>query len=251
MGGQGVGAPARIIPARAGFTTRPARRPTSQRDHPRTRGVYASLPSVSPGAGGSSPHARGLRTARTTSGKAGTDHPRTRGVYPDEIIIFATPQGSSPHARGLQAAAAHRGDDVRIIPARAGFTPTHAWPSRSSRDHPRTRGVYDTNLRPFAAELGSSPHARGLRQVGQEGPARCGIIPARAGFTAEPYAQGYAQQDHPRTRGVYGVVPGGQCAECGSSPHARGLPAPRFPVGPSRGIIPARAGFTLRRPKNT
>ena len=53
--------PARIIPARAGFTRGP-RTPTSGRsDHPRSRGVYhvsLSLPSLFPG---SSPLARGLQ----------------------------------------------------------------------------------------------------------------------------------------------------------------------------------------------
>ena len=49
-----------IIPARAGFT--PGSPPTvcARRDHPRSRGVYWGGPTVSRGAAGSSPLARGL-----------------------------------------------------------------------------------------------------------------------------------------------------------------------------------------------
>ena len=54
------GAPARIIPARAGFTRPPRRRGGRRWDHPRSRGVY--LPSLGQydSSPGSSPLARGL-----------------------------------------------------------------------------------------------------------------------------------------------------------------------------------------------
>ena len=61
VGGQGVGAPARIIPAHAGFTCcSPGWRP-GRTDHPRTRGVYVARRLARELAGGSSPHTRGLR----------------------------------------------------------------------------------------------------------------------------------------------------------------------------------------------
>ena len=82
-------------------------------------------------------------TARViaTAGFRG-DHPRTRGVYLDDATELIDAEGSSPHTRGLQAAAAHRGDDVRIIPARAGFTGGGLVGHLVGQDHPRTRGVY-------------------------------------------------------------------------------------------------------------
>ena len=51
--------------------------------------------------------------------------------------------------------------------------------------------------------LGSSPHARGLRDkvLSDVDPNR--IIPARAGFTCAPIYANYMRWDHPRTRGVY------------------------------------------------
>ena len=50
--------------------------------------------------------------------------------------------------------------------------------------------------------------------------------------------------DHPRSRGVYTVGLGSGEWGCGSSPLARGLPQPGGHLRDSRGIIPARAGFT-------
>mgnify|MGYP001643505498 CR=1 FL=1 len=51
----------RIIPARAGFTTRSLCRRSATRDHPRSRGVYHRLHDELHAALGSSPLARGLR----------------------------------------------------------------------------------------------------------------------------------------------------------------------------------------------
>ena len=110
-----------IIPARAGFTPsgRPRQRP--RRDHPRSRGVYATLfPTPTPVLG-SSPLARGLllhgiprqgirgiipARAGFTPGPAeptgrSPDHPRSRGVYCVTRFKPKLPNGSSPLARGL------------------------------------------------------------------------------------------------------------------------------------------------------
>ena len=50
--------------------------------------------------------------------------------------------------------------------------------------------------------------------------------------------------DHPRSRGVYGLVGGGDESAAGSSPLARGLPGVDEVMTRRDGIIPARAGFT-------
>ena len=73
----------------------------------------------------------------------------------------------------------------RIIPARAGFTRIGLLHMLSRRDHPRSRGVYLTCGYEATAYQGSSPLARGLRLLELDR-LRCeGIIPARAGFTAD------------------------------------------------------------------
>mgnify|MGYP000020939834 CR=1 FL=1 len=56
---------ARIIPARAGFTTFRMTIPPGKEDHPRSRGVYRAGPKTASGSPGSSPLARGLRHAIT------------------------------------------------------------------------------------------------------------------------------------------------------------------------------------------
>ena len=91
----------RIIPARAGFTDNPSAGNRCATDHPRSRGVYRSPISTLLRRRGSSPLARGLRSAmirdilntRIIPARAGftavnvlsvvspADHPRSRGVY--------------------------------------------------------------------------------------------------------------------------------------------------------------------------
>ena len=94
---------------------------------------------------------------------------------------------------------------------------------------------------------GSSPLARGLRDILSRLVSRPGIIPARAGFTSYSERPRARYGDHPRSRGVYRARSGTSSPVKGSSPLARGLPAPSaIWTAPTR-IIPARAGFTSAR----
>ena len=237
-----------IIPARAGFTAACSPRDAVRRDHPRSRGVYGPVQAHQGVGDGSSPLARGLRAevgrlraadriiparAGFTSGRlpqeaAGQDHPRSRGVYHQRPRHRHAPLGSSPLARGL------RGGLGRHV--------------SGSPDHPRSRGVYGPSSRNRRRRGGSSPLARGLllrpEGVGLQG----GIIPARAGFTGGAGARPGLAPDHPRSRGVYGIVSQSSSVEVGSSPLARGLRADAFARRALCGIIPARAGFTRRGP---
>ena len=111
-----------IIPARAGFTHDEHRRARLRSDHPRSRGVYLYLSKQLVSCVGSSPLARGLRADQDEGGRARPDHPRSRGVYVARNFGKASCQGSSPLARGLLHAQREQGAQVRIIPARAGFT---------------------------------------------------------------------------------------------------------------------------------
>ena len=233
-------------------------------DHPRSRGVYGEVRLRRLDGRGSSPLARGLRLAelrkisdeRIIPARAGFtedvpggvwgdwDHPRSRGVYETPRLSATSLTGSSPLARGLLIAKRQTRESDGIIPARAGFTPTSPSGRRQSRDHPRSRGVYLPLPRGRLMFGGSSPLARGLplANYGQE---LCpGIIPARAGFTLpRPPPQPWSR-DHPRSRGVYAVLPAGVQTGNGSSPLARGLLCNAARVGVESGIIPARAGFT-------
>ena len=97
---------------------------------------------------------------------------------------------------------------------------------------------------PRASALGSSPLARGLPGVRAAGSVPVGIIPAHAGFTPPSTATTVPCRDHPRSRGVYMNLPNRVWATSGSSPLARGLPAPTLRTATAIRIIPASAGFT-------
>ena len=91
---------------------------------------------------------------------------------------------------------------------------------------------------------GSSPLARGLRFPESLTLTRGGIIPARAGFTRPWRRCRSCWPDHPRSRGVYPFLSPYAYPSDGSSPLARGLPAPTPVTQVFARIIPARAGFT-------
>ena len=234
----------RIIPARAGFTSRTNTRATISADHPRSRGVY-ELPRLAfDHNNGSSPLARGLPAPENGTAKTGMDHPRSRGVYGQVGVVDSRAQGSSPLARGLPSRARSATRRCRIIPARAGFTGHHGAGSAPRKDHPRSRGVYAVSPVSWAAWTGSSPLARGLHPGARLPGAPQGIIPARAGFTSLSFLSRVPASDHPRSRGVYPAASPRGRPRPGSSPLARGL---LNPVGLTTNyfrIIPARAGFT-------
>ena len=152
----------RIIPARAGFTPpRESTLPTFT-DHPRSRGVYSRGTSKRLSRRGSSPLARGLPPATSTTNSTcriiparagftlrtwnflvrGGDHPRSRGVYSTWQMNLSRSGGSSPLARGLRVVVLLDEPYWGIIPARAGFTFLRVVISVSLLDHPRSRGVY-------------------------------------------------------------------------------------------------------------
>ena len=120
--------------------------------------------------------------------------------------------------------------------------------ARTPGDHPRSRGVYFFATRMVSPRLGSSPLARGLLFGEPRSRVSRRIIPARAGFTVMDRQGEVWAEDHPRSRGVYALLRDQKAIGAGSSPLARGLPHPVGGVRPGPGIIPARAGFTHRRP---
>ena len=182
-GGAARGGCSGIIPARAGFTHRGRSRRADPEDHPRSRGVYSSGSPTTRVVLGSSPLARGLldlagdvlEEARIIPARAGFtcdrflsagssgDHPRSRGVYSSATPMRLPWIGSSPLARGLPLSALTGIIRLRIIPARAGFTPSQLPSLRKRSDHPRSRGVYSATSSLVQNSGGSSPLARGLR----------------------------------------------------------------------------------------
>ena len=276
--------PGGIIPARAGFTPLRSARWDSSWDHPRSRGVYVEHASGGPDIVRIIPARAGFTLFWRCSRSFLSDHPRSRGVYRGDRVEDVSGCGSSPLARGLRggfsgfcvvvgiiparagftasvsrarlvmgssplarglpppptATAAARG----IIPARAGFTGDAGTPWRGATDHPRSRGVYLRPRHPLGGGAGSSPLARGLHVPADAQTSAPRIIPARAGFTPPREPGPCTGTDHPRSRGVYMYPNFSGAPDRGSSPLARGLREALHPAGRSRGIIPARAGFT-------
>ena len=113
----------------------------------------------------------------------GRDHPRSRGVYQGHTLVKGIHVGSSPLARGLPERVNGFIHARRIIPARAGFTRPLLAEYHNRRDHPRSRGVYETLSELSPDGVGSSPLARGLRTAAHAVAELERIIPARAGFT--------------------------------------------------------------------
>ena len=160
------------------------------------------------------------------------------------IVDDSGAQGSSPLARGLPRCWEARWFLPRIIPARAGFTTPARPRAKTTRDHPRSRGVYAARSRSRLRSMGSSPLARGLPDWWRDPHDRLRIIPARAGFTLMPVSSSHTRRDHPRSRGVYAAQVAHDALSEVSSPLARGLPIRVDLDRALTRIIPARAGFT-------
>ena len=175
------------------------------------------------------------------------DHPRSRGVYLKVSERAKSIRGSSPLARGLRRTSAPNNGPSGIIPARAGFTLCVVYCLCTMRDHPRSRGVYETALAEILEHQGSSPLARGLRYYYLRWRCAGGIIPARAGFTRPRLRRVRIGQDHPRSRGVYPPQARIVSTQTGSSPLARGLLVTLIFTFIRWRIIPARAGFTAEK----
>ena len=255
-----------LIPARAGNTILSPRASARGGAHPRSRGEHAFAARVTVGvwahprsrgehcramcqamrARGSSPLARGtLRRPRIAStrirlipARAGNTiavvlaldeigaHPRSRGEHESYGEMSAREAGSSPLARGTRGGVCPRGS--------------------LHRAHPRSRGEH---MRIFYAAfpvVGSSPLARGTHCPGGYLPRARGLIPARAGNTILSPKASAEIGAHPRSRGEHILALHHLIAPHGSSPLARGTQSPAACTLYSAGLIPARAGNTLR-----
>ena len=152
--------------------------------------------------------------------------------------------GSSPRERGAPQLTSYGPQPSRLIPARAGSTNPPPPGRRRDSAHPRASGEHATASASAVLRFGSSPRERGARVRCRDRLDGPGLIPARAGSTAECVAGGTGPTAHPRASGEHldGTrrrVPGD-----GSSPRERGAPAARSASTSTLRLIPARAGST-------
>ncbi len=253
---------ARIIPACAGNATLHGMANFYMSDHPRMRGERCVRIDPRSVVVGSSPHARGTRLAEDARGRlariipacAGNarpprpmcasraDHPRMRGERQPKPHQSVRVAGSSPHARGTHSGKAWAWRRPRIIPACAGNASRRGcgWPWAT--DHPRMRGERVSGNSTTAANLGSSPHARGTRIPTGPRPVPRRIIPACAGNACVTVVTGATVPDHPRMRGERVRDRRDRRHRSGSSPHARGTRRSGRDTWSQSRIIPACAG---------
>ena len=222
--------------------------------HPRSRGEHFSRPALQRRSNGSSPLARGTRAGRGTLHRADPVHPRSRGEHAFRFASSSRSAGSSPLARGTPPEPRRDGHDHRFIPARAGNTGPEGSTVQPEPVHPRSRGEHGGPGRPGRRGAGSSPLARGTPPPHVVPEVAERFIPARAGNTSPVRVTLPSLSVHPRSRGEHQMGELGTASANGSSPLARGTPAPHRGCSPVVRFIPARAGNTsghraARRPR--
>ena len=254
----------RIIPARAGQTSRAPTPKTRTTDHPRACGANDDCEEDAACSCGSSPRVRGKRLAhvpespfcRIIPARAGqtpgcrcppvrrSDHPRACGANSNVCLSGRSPPGSSPRVRGKPGPLGLLPVAGRIIPARAGQTRCRSGNILYPPDHPRACGANPQEQRNSRPKVGSSPRVRGKPGFELDSEVAVRIIPARAGQT-RPWRNGRGRTpDHPRACGANTWMSMSACAPFGSSPRVRGkLECVPFRQVAAR-IIPARAGQT-------
>ena len=172
-----------LIPARAGKTSPTALTMSVSGAHPRAGGENSCAPPRTPPTRGSSPRGRGKprsgprarRLRRLIPARAGktenrrmidddtSAHPRAGGENEIRQAGFLCQAGSSPRGRGKPRRSARGGRVRRLIPARAGKTPSSSSTSSAMTAHPRAGGENESYRRARRAVRGSSPRGRGKR----------------------------------------------------------------------------------------
>ena len=253
-----------LIPARAGKTISRYSRACGWGAHPRACGENSGYDLEGFLALGSSPRVRGKRCwsrgriprPRLIPARAGkTDlelpgvldpgaHPRACGENQASPARGRLVAGSSPRVRGKPGhlVAGQRGE--RLIPARAGKTPSSSRLARPGAAHPRACGENDGRGPLKICPKGSSPRVRGKRDAGLRPRRRRGLIPARAGKTAYSSTIRARRRAHPRACGENRLRGFSRVRAWGSSPRVRGKQTKEITMSNSTRLIPARAGKT-------
>ena len=178
-------------------------------------------------------------------------HPRAGGENAFAAYRLIKLHGSSPRGRGKQGEESADGLHEGLIPARAGKTMYQPGIVGQTKAHPRAGGENRHLIHRERVPFGSSPRGRGKRACTRASSWCRRLIPARAGKTAHRYPATWHGRAHPRAGGenTYCDPSGGE--HRGSSPRGRGKQCTPSDDAGAIGLIPARAGKTLRRPRRS
>ena len=235
-----------LIPARAGKTCGDGLSIAYIGAHPRAGGENARAPRAGTPPPGSSPRGRGKlhlqvrmeqgeRLIPARAGKTGSAappisqcraHPRAGGENESRHSDNPEAVGSSPRGRGKQVKYRPSYMTYRLIPARAGKTVAGDSHGQES--------------------FGSSPRGRGKLRDRVLGAYVDRLIPARAGKTRMVRPIQSVMGAHPRAGGENSSFAWWSQSQPGSSPRGRGKPFVVGAAGFGPGLIPARAGKTVR-----
>ena len=194
--------------------------------HPRMCGERRCVSRLLKRQYGSSPHARGTRSARSGRRPRQTVHPRMYGERARSSQRQAASVGSSPHVRGTPKLQLLDAVVVRFIPACAGNA--HGIRRFALHDtvHPRMRGERNLQSGRRSTADGSSPHARGTPLHDLDPIMANRFIPACAGNAPSAGPATGSASVHPRMRGERTLPRMTAPMRIGSSPHARGTRVP-------------------------
>ena len=159
--------------------------------------------------------------------------------------------GSSPLTRGKLRPGIRSRPVHGLIPAHAGKTSIGCVPLTIPWAHPRSRGENPGHTVVRAGLVGSSPLTRGKLTGVSMCVFRAGLIPAHAGKTGPPARPRGQRGAHPRSRGENHPRARAPCRSWGSSPLTRGKPRRILRHVGRTGLIPAHAGKTSRRRRET
>ena len=174
-------------------------------------------------------------------------HPRAGVENTPRIPATASCCGSSPCGRGKRRRAVPGAAGQRLIPARAGKTPSPRQCPATSSAHPRAGGENSRTRLAISRPPGSSPRVRGKHDEYAVLLGDLGLIPACAGKTTDHMMRGYCASAHPRACGENPAFTAMLAMLAGSSPRVRGKHPRNNDHREPRGLIPARAGKTRRR----
>ena len=211
----------RNIPAYAGKTLVVPEREQEDTEHPRVCGENVARPDALGYVKGTSPRMRGKPLGRQSlnrkrrnipayAGKTGfhrgvggsnTEHPRVCGENAAPTAATLGVSGTSPRMRGKLAPILGDIGALRNIPAYAGKTVLSVRVAAAMSEHPRVCGENLNSSHVCTIGGGTSPRMRGKPRPECRGCHPAGNIPAYAGKTCRPGANGRLATEHPRVCG--------------------------------------------------
>ena len=153
--------------------------------------------------------------------------------------------------RGKLPVLRHQTPGSGLIPAHAGKTFAKPRGYGDTWAHPRACGENDIRHRALPRGTGSSPRMRGKRVLSPPIASPPRLIPAHAGKTLSRFIPRQLCPAHPRACGENDLQDGGACHAWGSSPRMRGKRAWLSSRSWGCGLIPAHAGKTSFRGRNS